>query len=118
MPCSVGQAVSYRTPGHKQLNIARLHPTVAPLAPPIARRYMLWGLVGSQLGGCEVNMTGYGPDPVPVNLFLAEVFDIKLDFIWVSAWLEHQLVGCWYGFASVGVCDITLGLNLGERACR
>ena len=63
----------------------RLHPPVARLAPPAARRYMLWGLIGSQLGNCEVNMTGYGPDPVPVNLFLAEVFDIKLDFIWVSA---------------------------------
>ncbi len=43
---------------------------------------MLWGLVGSQLGGCSTNMSGYGPDPVPVNAFLAEVFDIKLDFVW------------------------------------
>lgn len=43
---------------------------------------MLWGLVGSQLGGNETPMTGYGPEPVPVNVFLAEVFDIKQDFIW------------------------------------
>ena len=74
-------------PGGLPATLPLLSPAVlitlvsAPISPP-SGRYMLWGLVGSQLGGCDTNMSGYGPDPVPVNVFLAEVFDIKLDFIW------------------------------------
>lgn len=53
---------------------------------------MLWGLVGSQLGDVDVPMTGFGTATnVTVSNYLADVFDIKMDFIWwctlvLAAW--------------------------------